>query len=214
MALTQPAADFLHSLQGFLPSSLALASETVSSCDVAPPGLPRGSPVPTDTRGSAAGLVDGCWSLCIKVDHDFLRGSGRQLPEAFAVHLGLEPLGSGRVRTPVGSTLLRWGQSPNIGSLRLFGEQLDVEQGDLFFLRRNSPSSVDAVVVRQADLPTDPDLRLRALVGSPGATGELEQVLSDALGLRGTVNHDFTEEREALLERGESDLADLLDQIM
>ena len=166
----------------------------------------------TATRGCF--VVDGCWSLCIRVDHDFLRGSGRQLPEAFAVHLGLEPLGSGKVRTPVGSTLLRWGQSPNVGSLRLLGEHLDVELGDLVFLRRNSPSSVDAVVVRQADLPEDPDLRLRALVGSPGAGGELEQVLSDALGLRGTVNHDFTEERDALLERGESDLVELLDQVM
>jgi hypothetical protein len=99
-------ADDLHREFGASPNSVRIMASThpaflvedgvVRLRPADQPYVPKTSL--TATRGCF--VVDGCWSRCIKVDHDFLRGSGRQLPEAFAVHLGLEPLASGRVPWP------------------------------------------------------------------------------------------------------------------
>ncbi len=170
--------------------------------------------VPSDdiegTRGCY--LVDGVWSWRILVDHDILRGSGRTIPEAFAVHLGAVPLEKGMLESPVGRILLSWRQNPAIGSLRAAARSLEAEEGDWLFVRRIRPSGVDFRLIRSDDVPSDPDGALRALVGAPGSDRDLEQVLSDALGLRGSVNHDLAEERAALVARKEHDLVALLDE--
>lgn len=158
-------------------------------------------------------VIDGFWSWRVPVDHDVLRGAGRALPEAFAVHLGAAPLSKGSVDSPVGSIALGWGQFPHIGSLRAAARSLDAEQGDWMFIRRVRPSVIDMVLVRAADLPEDPQLRLRALLGDGGSEAPLEQVLADALGLAGTVNHDLAEERAVLEARREPMLLELLDAI-
>jgi hypothetical protein len=158
-------------------------------------------------------VIDGVWSWRVPVDRDVLRGSGRALPEAFAVHLGATPLESGTLDSPVGPVMLSWRQFPSIGSMRSLARSLDAEEGDWMFVRRISPSAIDAVLLRAGDVPAEPDRAVRALVGAVGSTGELEKVLADALGLRGTVNHDLSEEREVLVERREHDLVELLDGI-
>ena len=106
-----------------------------------------------------------------------------------------------------------WQQHPTIGSLRAAARSVDAVQDDWLFIRRIRPSAIDVTVVRDADLPADPEARLRALVGSTDAAQPLEQVLADALGLRGTVNHDLTEERAALAARREAALVELIDAI-
>lgn len=159
-------------------------------------------------------LVDGVWSWRVPVDGDVLRGSGRIMPEAFAVHLGGAPLSKGSIQTPVGPISLGWGQSPGLGSLRSAARSLDAEEGDWVFVRRVRTSAVDFQLLRADDVPDaakDPEGRLRALVGAAGSSEDLEQVLADALGLRGSVNHDLAEERAALEARRERDLVDLLD---
>lgn len=156
-------------------------------------------------------VVDGLWTWRVPVDHDVLRGSGRQLPEAFAVHLGASPLEKGTLDSPVGPIKLGWAQYPSIGSMRALARSLEAEEGDWMFVRRVSPSSIDAVLLRASDVPDDPEGAVRALVGAPGSAADIEKVLADALGLRGTVNHDLREEREVLLSRREHDLVELLD---
>lgn len=158
-------------------------------------------------------LIDGVWSWRVPVDHDTLRGSGRQLPEAFAVHLGGAPLSKGTLESPVGTIALSWQQHANIGSLRAAARSVDAEEGDWLFIRRVRPSAIDFVLVRSGELGDDPEQQLRALVGAPGSSAPLEQVLADALGLRGSVNHDLAEERAALAARREHDLVELLDAV-
>ena len=53
--------------------------------------------VPSATLESTAHcyVVGGVWAMRVQVDRDVLRGSGRQIPEAMGVHLGVEPLGRG-----------------------------------------------------------------------------------------------------------------------
>ena len=158
-------------------------------------------------------VIDGVWSWRVPVDRDVLRGSGRMVPEAFGVHLGATPLESGSLDSPVGPIMLSWRQFPTMGSMRSLARSLDAEEGDWMFVRRVSPSAIDAVLLRAGDVPADPGGAVRALVGAPRSTGELEKVLADALGLRGTVNHDLTEERAVLADRREHDLVELLDAI-
>jgi hypothetical protein len=158
-------------------------------------------------------IVDGVWSWRVPVDHDVLRGAGRSVPEAFATHLGANPLTKGSIDSPVGAIPLAWDQYPHIGSLRAAARALDAEQGDWMFIRRVRPSAVDMVLVRAVDLPKDPEPRLRELVGAGDTEGSLEQVLADALGMPGTVNHDLSEERAALAARNEPLLVELIDAV-
>jgi hypothetical protein len=158
-------------------------------------------------------VLDGCWSWRVPVDHDVLRGAGRSVPEAFAVHLGAAPLSKGAIDSPVGRIALAWDQYPHIGSLRAAARSLDADQGDWMFIRRIRPATVDLTLVRADELADDPELRLRALLGAGGSASSLEQVLADALGLAGTVNHDLADERAVLVARKERMLLDLLDAI-
>jgi hypothetical protein len=157
-------------------------------------------------------LVDGVWALKIVVDHDAIRGSGRQIPEAFALHLGLQPLEKSKVESPVGPISLGWGQHPSIGSVRSLVIETGAKQGDLMFVKRIRPSAVDVKLVAAADERGTEEL-LRSAIGA-GTEDSLEQVLADALGLRGTVNHSFAEERAALAARREDDLIRLLDKYL
>ncbi len=161
------------------------------------------------TRGCY--LVDGLWAWRTEATRDLLRGVGPRIPEAFAVHLGCAPLSRGSIQTTAGTIGLSWGRQPAIGSLRAAARSLDAEEGDWLFVRRVRPSEIDFLLVRAADLGDDPERRLRALIGAGDSTAELEQVLADALGMRGSVNHDLTEERAALVARREHDLVELLD---
>jgi len=158
-------------------------------------------------------LIDGVWSWRVPVDHDILRGSGRQIPEAFAVHLGAAPLESGSLDSPVGPIHLSWTQHPAIGSLRAAARSLDAVEGDWMFVRRVRPSAIDFRLAPAAAVGDDPEQMLRCLIGAPDSDGDIEQVLADALGLRGSVNHDLAEERAALVARREHDLVELLDRI-
>lgn len=157
--------------------------------------------------------IDGAWSWRVPVDRDILRGSGRAIPEAFAAHIGALPLEKGSLDSPVGPIALRWNQQPTIGSLRAAARSLDADDGDWLFVRRVSPSELDFTLVRDADLADDPEQRLRALVGAGDSEHSLERVLADALGLRGSINHDLAEEREALESRREKLLLELLAQV-
>lgn len=156
-------------------------------------------------------LVDGVWSWRVPVDKDILRGSGRAMPEAFAVHLGATPLEKGEVDSPIGPIRVSWFQNPNIGSLRAAARSLDADHGDWLFVRRVTPSMIDFQLLRAAEVPADPEGRLKSLIGAAGTSASVEKALADALGLRGTVNHDLSEEREKLSARREHDLVELLD---
>lgn len=108
--------------------------------------------VRTSLENSAGCELDdaGRWRLRLEVDKDVLRGSGRQIPEAFAAHLGLEPLGSLRLESDLGATGLKWGQAPQIGSLRSIVETLAGRLGDTLIMTALGEGRVSWTVERAA----------------------------------------------------------------
>lgn len=163
-------------------------------------------------------VIDGAWAWMTSVNHDVLRGSGFNIPESFAVHLGLQPGDKGSMATadrPIG---VAWGnQSPYIGSLRRVVEQLDGSEGDLLFVRRATPTLLDFRLVRSADVTaSDPVSELLLRVGATRVAGAdvpaVSVALGAALGLGGAVTPQLGALRARLSERREHHLVELLDQ--
>jgi hypothetical protein len=100
-------------------------------------------------------LLDGVWALRIPVDTDLLRGSGRQIPEAFAVHVGLQPLGDLTVGSDHGPIRFRWQSQPHVGSLRRIAEVLGGESGDDLLIFADAPEHLSFRIRRSR--PISPD---------------------------------------------------------
>ena len=167
-----------------------------------------------DTKLSDEALcyrVGETWAYRFLVDQDVLRGSGRTLPAAMAVHIGMAPLSKTKMSTPFGVMSFGWSQSPYMGSTRAAAHALGAEDGDWLFLVARTASSVDFKVLHQRDLSDDPGERLRQLVGAP-IEGDLIGSLADALDLPGSGGHTVEEIRARLVARKEDGLVQLLDQ--
>jgi len=75
------------------------------------------------------------WAYRITVDQDLLRGSGRPLPAAFAVEIGLRPLRTLELQSRSGSIPVAWrAAQPTVGSLRRVAEELGARVGDYLFM--------------------------------------------------------------------------------
>ena len=79
-------------------------------------------------------LVGNKWALRMPVDHDLLRGSGRQIPEPWAVYIGLQPLQTLELTTDFGPLTASWRHQPGISSLRRIAAGLSAESGDFMLL--------------------------------------------------------------------------------
>ncbi len=161
-------------------------------------------------------VIDGAWSLRIPVNRDLLRGSGQQIPEAFALHLGIQPLASGYLEGPVRDVRTSWQQQPTIGSIRLNVLDLGLEEGDFVFLRRSTGSRIDFIGLRAADLSTATDEeQIRMLVGAVGQHGSRpwSLVVGDALGFgaAATLTTDFLKNR--LSVRRQADVLSAIAQL-
>ena len=159
--------------------------------------------------------IDGAWSLALTVDKDLMRGSGRVMPGAFAVHLGLQPGGSGSLQSADRSINVGWDMNPFFGSLRWVVERDGLALGDRLFVVRSKPSELEFRFVRAIEIsePVNPTQRLQCIVGARESTKVLERWLGDALGLGGASIPSVIQLRARLLARGESELTRLLDDV-
>lgn len=114
-------------------------------------------------------VLDGEWTYRIPVDHDVLRGSGRTIPEAFAVHLGIKPNTSTSRRCKGHDIALSWtGMAPTIGSLRWFAQQEQLTDGDYILIRANGIDALDLRYVRHIVLNnSSQEEQLLRLLGLP-----------------------------------------------
>lgn len=144
-------------------------------------------------------VLDGEWTYRIQVDRDVLRGSGRTIPEPFAVHLGLRPNSSASRRCNGHDIALSWtGMAPAIGSLRWFAQQEELTDGDYIFVRSNGIDSLDLRRVRRSVLEnSSPEEQVLRLLGLPvELTGEERSTLQSLLfePSSGEVADDRTQE--------------------
>jgi len=172
--------------------------------------------VPTASLEMSGGcyVIDGAWAVAITVDHDLLRGSGRPMPEAFAIHLGLQPGGSGTLHSGERQIKVTWGMAPTFGSLRWVAEQEGLNGGDLLFIRRSTPSEVNFRYVRGHELSSAETIatELALRVGASKPSMDLKRWLGDALGLGAAATPTIPQLRARLLARGQQPLAALLDK--
>jgi len=160
-------------------------------------------------------LIDGQWSFRVLVDRDILRGSGRHIPEAFAVHLGGQPLVRGQLRGPNGEISIGWDMNPWIGSVRREAASLGLGQDDYIFVRRTSPTSLDFVGVRSDSLDSaDPADRVKALVGAPADPRPWKAVLAEALGVGGATEPDERLLLRRLQRRGDEEVASMVEELL
>lgn len=159
--------------------------------------------------------INGSWAVAFNVDRDLMRGSGRVMPEAFAVHIGLQPGGEGSLQSADRTISVAWKMNPYFGSLRWVVEREGLELGDRLFVIRSSSSELEFRFVRAAELADsgDPLRQLQCNVGAGGSSKALERWLGDALGLGGASMPTLMQLRARFLARSESGLADLLDKI-
>ena len=157
-------------------------------------------------------VVDGAWAYRLPVNRDVLRGSGTAIPEAFAVHLGLEPLRTGQMQGPERHMALGWGQTPTIGSIRANVEALGLNDGDIVFVRRATAGSVDFVPVRRVDLEgATSSQRVKLLVGaSPEDPRSAHTVVAESLGMGLASIPSLAAIEARVRSRGDADIADLL----
>jgi hypothetical protein len=158
--------------------------------------------------------IDGAWSHALTVDKDLMRGSGRVMPEAFAVHLGLQPGGNGSLQSADRTIMVGWNMNPFFGSLRWVVERDGLTLGDRLFVIRSKPSELEFRSVRANEInETVPPIdKLQCIVGARGSLKVLERWLGDSLGLGGASTPTLIQLRARLLARSESELAIMLDK--
>lgn len=143
--------------------------------------------------------------LAMAVNADVLRGSGRPIHPAVAAALGVTP-GQRRLFTnPHGPVAVIWRLSstngPSIGSLRAPAKALDADLADTLLLVFNVDAQSLAVERIGAELSGV--ARLRRLLGHP--------VRVPAAALAAGLRCPRTDVAAVLRERGDGDLADLID---
>jgi hypothetical protein len=134
------------------------------------------------------------------------------MPEAFAVHIGLQPGGNGEMRVLDRVVKVGWNMNPYFGSLRWIVEQEGLREGDLLTVIRIKPSELSFRCVRTQELPgsLSAAARLQKLVGATGNQLVLERMLGDALGLGGASMPTIPQLKARLQARGEKKLVALL----
>ncbi len=155
------------------------------------------------------------WSYRLTVDEELLRGSGRPLPGAFGVLLGVKPLRALDLRSQNGTVRVSWPiQQPTIGSLRLVAEKLRAEIGDYLFIEFRPKRKLNFFIVRNADVHHATGLRrLHIEMGALSAMDDdaAVQRIGYALGFDSS-EASIAAIRRRLQARGEDDLLPLLPQ--
>ncbi len=161
-------------------------------------------------------VINGAWALRVPVDRDLLRGSGRQIPEAFALHLGIQPLASGYLEGSVRNIRTSWQQYPTIGSIRLNVLDLGLEEGDFVFLRRSTGSRIDFLGLRAVDLSAASDEgEICMLVGDvePNNSRPWPLVVGEALGFGSAAALTAGFLKSRLSARGQADVLSAVEDL-
>jgi len=156
--------------------------------------------------------MDGTWALRIPVDHDVLRGSGRQIPESFADHLGLRPGYSTVVPFGVTNVWLGWEQCPNLGSIRSSVLDLGGEADDIVFVRRAGAAGMTLHLVRRAEIDAATTAeKICLLVGADREDAtNWRTVLAGAIGFGVLLPTSIRDIKERLAERKDQEMLDLV----
>ena len=150
-------------------------------------------------------------AFVVDVDHDVLRGSGRPLPRATAVALGVQPGDKVTFAGSPGDVVVSWPLSsmmgPAIGSLRSHALNLQLVDGDrlrvIFDTAERTVTSVGVTTSELAVLP--PAQRAAALTGIEGLGGD-----NVTAAIAAAVDSPVQTLRRALAARGDEDLLALL----
>lgn len=151
------------------------------------------------------------WSYRLSVTRDHLRGSGFSLPTGVASLAGCKPGETVELSSRLGPQAFRWTRNqPSCGTIRRFLEQLKATEDQDIFLEFYSDRRFN-VSVGTTPSPLSPLEKALALTGAGPSDGENPYVLlATALGLE----RDAPARRilRAFRERGDEDIADLLEQ--
>ncbi|MFJ2751015.1 sigma factor-like helix-turn-helix DNA-binding protein [Streptomyces sp. NPDC087297] len=175
------------------------------------PYVPR-----NDVAGTRRCFVgaDGRWWYRMEVTGDHLRGSGFPVPAGWAAHIGgaphREPV---QLRHEVGETSLSWRAQPTLGSVKPLLEHVGATVGDQVFL------NVTDGHLNALRLPAPPD-GLSPETGAARLTGwtaavtpaEAVEVIARRIGME--PGQDRAALLERLAERGDKDIAELLEQAL
>ena len=161
-------------------------------------------------------VVDGVWSYRLRVDRDVLRGSGKPLPEAFAMHIGVRPGDKVFLRCHGRSIQAAWtNMKPAIGSLRWFANERRLVDGDYILIRSIGRSDLDLRVVRASELTGTPEedqmMRLLGITSydSDASRESLRRLLRDERDASASLNDFESQVSESLgFSRDETPSAD------
>ncbi|MER5766370.1 hypothetical protein [Streptomyces sp. NPDC001985] len=197
------APGFARSRRGWL----CLAEQTDSGSDA--PYVPR-----NDVAGTRRCFVgtDGRWWYRLEVNAEHLRGSGTPVPAGWAAHLGGSPLCEPLAFThDAGETTLQWRTQPLLGSIRPLLERIGAEAGDHAFFNVTD-GRLSALRLVAPEPETRPEAFAARLTGwTPDVTpAEAVAVIGRRIGM--APGYDAASLLERLAERGDQDIAELLDR--
>ena len=163
---------------------------------------------------------DEIWIWRIKIDEDIMRGSGRSIPNAFAKKLGCEAGEKIDLLTEFGTITLNWKLTSTtgaaIGSFRSVLRHFAINLGDYLFIKANKPNATFTFLKQeQVDAENLNLIKLALLLGCIHCSTEEEAIvgIATALGIdRETRNAVLTEARQKLVSKGETDIAELIQQ--
>ncbi|MEV7593030.1 sigma factor-like helix-turn-helix DNA-binding protein [Streptomyces sp. NPDC089922] len=175
------------------------------------PYVPR-----NDVAGTRRCFVgaDGRWWYRMEVTGDHLRGSGFPVPAGWAAHVGAAPQ-----REPVplphetGETSLSWRAQPTFGSVKPLLEHLGATAGDQVFLNVTE-GRLNALRLPEPADGLSPEGGAARLTGWTAAVtpAEAVEVIARRIGME--PGQDGAALLERLAERGDKDIAELLEQAL
>lgn len=169
------------------------------------------------SRTAGCYQMKGKWAWRAKVDSQLMRGSGRLFPNAFARELGCELGDKIKVGSAFGNITVSWPTGSTtgaaLGSIRAALKGLRAAVGDYVFVIAQS-GQIQFELLRQKQLATESAIvKLARLVGVL-YTKDSENLLpriADALCIEQGNEPLQQRIRDALLERGEHELCNLIE---
>lgn len=159
-------------------------------------------------------LIDGSWGYRLQIDSDLVRGSGRNVPSAFAAAINLEPGDARLYGSEFGDFRVSWlGSQPSVGSNRLPIEKFQLSVGDwLYLLPLSGWMSFFPLRLSQlAASDNERSLFLQCCPDQEHYDGPVKSPIAVAIGLRDVEG--WTAIRRRFLERREKALYDLVPDV-
>jgi hypothetical protein len=155
--------------------------------------------------------IDGNWGFRLQVDKELLRGSGRNLPSAFAYAFGVGPGSFAVYNSEFGEYRMSWlGAQPAIGSIRRFLEQFELVQNDWIYLVPVG-SELRAIPLKATELLglRDVDKLFRQTCPSQAiGTTDKREAIAESIGLSEDIG--WTSIKRRLSDRRETALCALV----